>query len=217
MGTNIFNPPSEKDWQFLSTEDLAFWSNVPLIGNAAIAEQAKRDEREATKNKARSDRMAGIEAVDRRKAADREQRDLITRKNQALYDAAANTVLASEAASTAAMITTQGEQKAEQIGVEGTKTLGTQSAMLAATGQIGAGSATGLMENTKANTAKDMSMTISNASEEAGIYTEKSTGYATLAADLGAQATEYEEAANLINPEEDYANYMNAYFGKGGW
>jgi len=186
---------------------LGFMGSIPGFGGITNAVLAK-------KSREKEDRMAGLEAINREKIAQKEKDDLIYKKNQALMDAATNTTLASEAAQSAAQIQEQGRQASEQIKVKGAKTLGSQSAMLAATGQTGAGSATGLQSQTAANTAADVETTLSNAASEAGIYSTKAEGYTTLATTLGEQATAYEEAAEEIEPEDEYNAYIDAYYGK---
>lgn len=190
-----------------------FISAIPVIGGITKGISAGK---EAEK----SDRIAGLEAINAEKAAKNAYTTAMANKNQALMDAEMNTSLAAEAAARAAQTTEQGAQAAEQIRAAGNQTLGSQGAMLAATGQAGAGSAVGLQKSTKANISGDVDTTLANAASEAAIYDEKASGYTTLSTTLAAQAALYgEQAADFENDEGEFDEgaaedaYLAAYWG----
>jgi len=193
---------------------IGFFSKIPILGALAGGMQSDKDKQAADLAKQTSDRMAGLEAVNIQKAAQKEKNAAIANMNQAAMDAEMNVSLAEEAGIMAGQITKKGDQAAEQIKTAGALTSGSQQAMLAATGQSGAGSATGLMAQTKANTASDVRTTLSNAATDASVYTTRQGGYNSLAKTLGDQATLYKTQADEIDPDAESAAYLTAYFGE---
>lgn len=196
-------------WDDVWTRIEGFFSEIPIIGGIIKADQ-KIDQ------VAKEDRMADLEAINIEKAARKEKNRYTAMMNQAKMDAEMNASLAEEFALKATQQREQGKQQAEQIKTKGSLTMGSQQAMLAATGQLGAGSATGLMEQTDRNIRSDVSTTLANSESSAAIYDEKESGYSTLATSLSKQAGEYAkfvEGEEAIDPEAEAKAYLDAYYG----
>jgi len=189
----------------LSFMDSVF-RGIPIIGDIIKADDAKKEV-------AREDRMAPLEAEAKKEEARQQKLQYEADARQAELDYGNTKTAQQETLLNKELTEKMWDQKIGQKNVEGQKTIGTQTALQAATGQIGAGSALVVSEESKTNLQKDLTQMGATKDLESEILSTKAAGYETAMKLLMDQADASKEAAGNIGPEQIEEDYMNAYTG----